>query len=147
VHSMIVNKDDELIVFGATGSSNFPIVNAYDNSFNGGDNIRALSIFNDGTDIYVAKFNSTGTKLEASTFLGGSGNDGLNYPNKRTNGIVKYGKLLYNYGDEARGEINLDKDGNIYIASATHSANFPTVNAFDDTLSGYQDAIVAKLPS
>ena len=34
--------------------------------------------FSNGTDIYVAKFNSLGTNLLASTYLGGSQNDGVN---------------------------------------------------------------------
>ena len=39
-----------------------------------------------GTDIYVSKFNSTGTALLGSTFLGGSANDGVNH----TNALVTY---------------------------------------------------------
>lgn len=36
-HSIIVNSDNELIVFGATGSADYPVTpGCYDNSFNGG---------------------------------------------------------------------------------------------------------------
>ena len=34
---------------------------------------------NQGTDIFVAKISANGHDLLASTFLGGSGNDGINY--------------------------------------------------------------------
>ena len=111
------------------------------------------TFFNGGTDIYVAKFNSTGTNLMASTFIGGSGNDGVNY-NDTTflyfNGVDSIyespaDSLQYNYGDQYRGEINVDPTGNIYIVSSTRSANFPMVNGFDQTLGGKQDAVIFKM--
>jgi YD repeat-containing protein len=45
---------------GTTSSSDFTTTNAYDSSFNGGD------------DAFVAKLNAAGTQLRYSTFLGGS---------------------------------------------------------------------------
>ncbi len=134
-HSMIVNDDGVLYVMGSTGSSNFPTTNnAYDQSFNGGPFTNVFSSFDDGTDIFVAAFNASGTNLIGSTYLGGTENDGLNQSDD----------LVYNYSDEFRGEINLDDNGNVYVSSCTYSTDFPTVNAFDATHNGDQDAIVTK---
>lgn len=160
VTSLIVDASGNLFLYGATGSSNFPVTGgAYDNSFNGGNYMNFVfngTEFMNGTDIYVSKFNSTGTALLGSTFLGGSANDGVNH----TNALVTYtattcgwtgvlteykaDSLQYNYGDQYRGEITLDKNGDVYIASSTRSNNFPIVGGFDNTLGGKQDAIVAK---
>ncbi len=171
VSSLIVSANNELLLYGSTGSSNFPIPisGAYDNSFNGGNLLSFTfngTTFNNGTDIYVSKFNTAGTTLLASTYVGGSDNDGVNHVNVLSNynalfttacpnlqignfNLTEYkpDSLQYNYGDQFRGEIQLDKFGNVYIASSTRSPNFPTVNAFDNTLGGKQDAVVFKLNS
>lgn len=84
-----------------------------------------------GSDIYVAKISTNGATLLASTYLGGSGTDGLNV-----------NTLHYNYGDQFRGEIILDANNNIYIASTTASSNFPVTTA--TTLNGSQDAVICK---
>jgi len=50
-------------VIGQTESSDFPAENAWDNNYNGGD------------DVFVTKFSAAGSSLLYSTFLGGSGSD------------------------------------------------------------------------
>lgn len=157
VTSLIVDNNNNLCFYGATGSSNFPTTfGAYDNSYNGGQYLSFIyngTTFQNGTDIYVAKFNSTGTSLLGSTYLGGSNNDGVNHVNHLSlvpgMGVYEYNtdSLQYNYGDQYRGEIQLDVLNNIYIVSSTRSSDFPTVNAFDNSLGGKQDAIVAKFNS
>lgn len=137
-HSLVVNNNNELYIFGTTGSPNFPVTNnAYDPTFNGGTTCTVnTNTFPLGSDIIVVKFNQSGTQLLGSTFLGGSGNDGLNL-----NPILKH-----NYADEARGEIMLDEHSNVYITSSTTSVHFPTTsNAYQDSLRGAQGAIVCKL--
>lgn len=157
VTSLIVDHADNLCFSGATGSTNFPITTgAYDNTFNGGVPLSFVfngTTFNNGTDIYIGKFNSTGTTLIGSSFLGGNMNDGVNHvnglnplppPNPPT---LEYlpDSLQFNYADQYRGEIQLDAVDNIYIASSTRSSNFPTTaNACDNSLGGNQDAVVAK---
>ncbi|MBA3665389.1 MAG: gliding motility-associated C-terminal domain-containing protein [Bacteroidetes bacterium] len=159
VTSLIVDNSNNLCFYGATGSANFPVTSGcYDNTFNNGLYLSFIyngTTFNNGTDIYVAKFNSSGTTLMASTYLGGSKNDGVNHVNTLSplpfpnNNIFEYlpDSLQHNYGDQYRGEIQVDVSNNIYIASSTRSSDFPTVNAFDNTLGGKQDAIVAKFNS
>lgn len=151
VHSLIVNENDELYMFGVTSSSDFPTTtNAYDQTFNGGTYIGFMqngTYFSAGTDIYVSKFNASGTSLLASTFIGGSDNDGVNYNHNYLTGgywVSNYDSLQFNYGDQFRGEIMLDAQGNCYIASTTKSSDFPTVNALQPIFGGVQDAVVFK---
>ena len=156
VTSLIVDKNDNLCLYGATGATDFPTtVGCYDNTFNGGTAINFVfngTNFNNGTDIYVAKLNSAGNTLMASTYIGGAENDGVNYNNVIATYNTPYGpiteyppdSLQYNYGDQYRGEIQIDTLDNIYIYSSTKSSDFPTLNALDNTLGGQQDAVLVK---
>lgn len=140
VSSLIVSTNNELMLFGATGSTDFPITaGAYDATFAGGDTLEFYSngtIYNSGTDLYVARFNSTGTALIGSTFVGGTENEGTN--NSPT--------LYYNYGDYYRGEIQTDYSGNCYVTSCTYSANFPTTpGCFQPIAGGGMDGVVFKM--
>ena len=138
-HSLVMNSSQELIVLGTTGSSDFPTsVNAFDRSFNGGTEIGHVVVpYGQGTDIFVARISKNGSQLLASTFLGGSQNDGINPP---------YGALEKNYGDMLRGDIITDDESNIYISSVTSSLNFPAINGIDDSYNGGPtDAIIVKL--
>ena len=140
-HSLICNSNDELIVLGSTSSINFPTTSsAYDNTYNGGVNFAPFGVgvqYVNGSDIVVAKLNVNGNTLEASTFVGGSGNDGVNTA----------AGLKFNYADEFRGEIDLDANDNVYVVSSTYSENFPTVNAFQSSHGGLQDACLFQLSS
>ena len=152
VTSLIVDAQNNLLLYGTTGSSDFPITaTAYDTSFNGGSYLSFPSngtIFNFGTDIYVSKLSPGGNALLASTFVGGSANDGVNHTNLQVNpGQYNYDSLQFNYSDQYRGEIQTDANGNVYISSSTRSNDFPIVNGFDNTLGGSQDAVVFKLNS
>ena len=133
-HSLVVDANNNLIVAGKTLSPGFPVSQgAYDESHNG------------NYDIFVTKFNATGTSLIGSTFLGGSLNDGINIaPGFTANQTT----LKFNYGDDSRSEVIVDKLGNIYLAASTRSANFPvTSNAAKSSLGGNQDGIFAKFNS
>jgi gliding motility-associated-like protein len=152
-HSLFVNSFNELIVFGTTGSTDFPVTaGAYQTTFGGGQNINYFSSihFPSGSDIFVCRLSADGTQLEASTYVGGSDNDGLNYRNSynRNYTIMMQGNdsLYYNYGDGARGEIITDNLNNVYIGSTTFSADFPTTEGCVQPQSGgRQDGVVMKL--
>ena len=135
-HSMVCDKNNELYIFGATSSLNFPIPsNAYDKSFNGGElPAKRTNIFLPKTDIFVLRLNANGSSLKAATYIGGSKNDG-----------ISDSALCYNSGDEFRGEIIVSADNNIVVSSNTNSSDFPTVNPFQSSLKGYQDAVIFKL--
>jgi gliding motility-associated-like protein len=146
-HSLIVNSRDELFILGTTGSINFPVLaTSYDSTFAGGTPIGLPGIgvaFERGSDIIVAKLSNDGSGLLASTYLGGTANDGI-----LAAGNVS-SNLRYNYADEVRGEIEIDKQDNVYIASCTRSTNFPIVgNSFQQTYGGGDfDAIIVKMDS
>lgn len=133
-HSIVTNSQGELFILGATTSTNFPVAaNAFQTTHNGGTLTQQIAIKFDGSDIVLAKLSADGTTLNASTLLGGSKNDGLNVS-----------ALNYNYGDVFRGEVILDDNGDVLIASVTQSLDFPIVNGSNTSLGGVQDAIVAK---
>ncbi|MBK6522661.1 MAG: hypothetical protein IPG08_10155 [Sphingobacteriaceae bacterium] len=157
-----MDKANNLYLYGTTGSTNFPTTAgaAYPN-FAGGSNIGFVSngsVFFNGTDIYIAKFNPTGSALLGCTYYGGSGNDGVNYltttsvisfslgpaVGTATTNTTNYDSLQTNYGDTYRGEIQLDTLNNVYIVSTTRSTDLPMVGGFDNTLNGGADAVVAK---
>ena len=136
-HSLIVNDNNELYVLASTSSGNYPTTTgAYDRTFNGGTSVSITAVNNyiGGSDIAISRFNALGTQLLSSTFFGGSGNDGLNTA------------MVQNYADEIRGEIQVDRVGNIYVVSSTQSTNLPvTFGAFQTTYGGgTQDGFIAK---
>ncbi len=137
-HSLIVNSAGELIVMGTSSSPLFPTTpGAYSSDFNGGSTIAPSGVgvdYVNGSDIIVTKFTADGSALAASTFLGGSGNDGVNTANQ----------LKFNYADEFRGEVEIDNEGHIIIVSCTYSADFPTVQAFQGTIGGGLDGCVTR---
>jgi gliding motility-associated-like protein len=109
-HSLVVNQNDDLYVFGTSYSDDYPTsLQGYDTSFNG------------LADIIVTKISADGKTLIGSTFVGGSQTDGLN----------SNGTLRYNYADDFRGDIIPDEIQDIFIATCTRSDDFPMVDAVD----------------
>ncbi len=149
-HSLVVDQNNNLLVFGTTGSADFPIsANAYDNTFNGGPSLTYDNVvgFSNGSDIFVTKLSEDGTSLLASTYMGGSNIDGLNFRQSYSSNLMDGNdSLYYNYGDGARGEIIVDAQDNIYVGSCTFSNNFPTTaSSFQPAMSARQEGIVFKL--
>lgn len=152
-HSMIVNQYDELVVMGTTGSYNFPTTPyAFSESFSTGSTITydGTVSFPFGVDIYVSRFSDDGTALLASTYVGGTNNDGLNYREiYNANQYIAYfgnDSLYANYGDGARGELITDDQNNIYVGTTTFSSDFPvTQNAFQTNFGGNQEGVIFKL--
>jgi hypothetical protein len=137
-HSLVMNDSEELILLGTTSSSDFPTsVNAISRDFQGGDPVAHVIGFPFGSDIFVSRFNRDGTVMLASTFLGGSSNDGLSLSGT---------ELVKNYGDQLRGDVITDSEGNIYISSVTASDDFPMKNGLGTTYAGGgTDALVVKM--
>lgn len=134
--SMVCNDNGELYILGVTASINFPIVGGYDNSYAGGTMAIENGLAFDGSDIFVVRLSADGSSILGSTFMGGSSNDGLNQ-----------GVLSYNYGDQFRGEIILDNNEDVLVASTTQSSNFTVLQGPEASLSGPQDAVAFKLSS
>lgn len=121
-HSMFANDQNELIVLGSTGSSDFPTsATAVGTSLSGNG------------DITITHLNSNSTGIVGSTFLGGSGNDGIN-------------SIFTGGADSYRGEVIVDGAGDIFIASSSGSNDFPvSAGAFQTTFGGSSDGVVVKL--
>lgn len=141
-HSLICDNDQQLYIYGTTNSPDYPTTNNGFQRTIGGD-----------SDIVITVLNSTGSSLVGSTFMGGSQNDGNNTWENPTN--ISPVAINENYGDYYRGEIFLDGQRNIYVASVTSSSQFPvTPNAFDtsfnptgNSVGPAQDGVVFKLNS
>jgi hypothetical protein len=105
-----VDGQGNAYVTGSTSSTNFPTANPVQPALGG--------IFN----AFVTKFNTTGSALVYSTYLGGSGSD-------TGHGIA------------------VDGSQNVYVTGTTTSSNFPTTSgAFQGTYGGGQsNAFVTKL--
>lgn len=134
VHSLIVDNNNNLVVMGSTGSKNFPVgANAFQPNFGGGKFIKSFAFndFDHGTDMFIAKLDPNGKNLLASTYWGGSGNDG-------------YNELEMNYGDHFRGEVIIDGLGNIALTASSSSLDLPMAVSTGKTKTDTsQDAVVA----
>ena len=139
-HSMICDKQGNLIVAGRTTSSDYPTTTPFIGVSKSG-----------GYDIILSKFNPGGTALIGSVKVGGSSDDGVNVKPKyanlgepgQTDGAFETRR---NYGDDARSEVILDGANNIFLASCTQSIDFPiTSGAFQPVFGGgKQDGVVMK---
>jgi hypothetical protein len=172
-YGIALDSDSNLYITGRTHSQDFPYSGGYDNTYNGGDydifvtklsgggdsliystfiggggwdqgsgiavnasgnayivghttssdfpTINPLDDSLDGySDAIVIKLSSNGDNLVYSTYLGGSS---------------------FDFG---RG-IAVDDADHAYVTGHTNSADFPTANAYDASLSGFSDAFVIKL--
>lgn len=150
-HSLICDEDDNIYVYGVTSALDFPIQGGFQTNHAGGDPLTFNSIGanfgNVGTDIYVAKFSANGHNLIGSTYVGGSGNDGVNYLVSSGNygAASDYDSVTMNYGDQLRGEIMLNENNDIIVATATRSIDFPTENPFQAAIGGQQDGAVFQI--
>ena len=116
--SMIVHPSGDLIVYGITASSDFPTTSAafsrkFAHDSPGGQ--RRDGGPADRTDICLIRLGIKGARLIASTYVGGS----------RLDGMLEAPVTSANYGDVFRGEVIIDQDGHILVASWTTSADFP----------------------
>ena len=153
--STIVNSQKQLVVLGVTSSNGnttlngnpgiaFPTTSgAYNTNFNGGTfayPFGALDavFFDWGSDLFVTILSENGNSIVASTFIGGSSNDGISYIND---------PLSSNYGDQFRAEILCDSTDNIYVVTKTFSTDIinSSVPGYDKSFNGYMDGYVCKL--
>jgi len=140
--SLIVNSRGELVVLGISTSNNYPVTaDAYQGFYRGGrplprGNTNEISI--NGSDIVVTVLNTTGTNVIGSTYVSGSENDGIN--------AIDF-ELARNYGDQFRGEVIVDINDNIFVASTSTSNDFPTTsNSFQtQPMGGLLNGVVFSL--
>jgi hypothetical protein len=104
-----VDNNFNMYVAGSTESGDFPVtLSSFDNNHNGND------------DIFISKFNSTGSSLVFSTFLGGNNND-----------VCR--------------SFALDNFNNVYLTGYTTSINFPKTTGVFSTSQDLADVFVSKI--
>lgn len=151
--SMITNDKNELFILAVSGSTNFP---ASVNTFSGGSPFIPVGgyTFSNGSDIVIIKLSADGAGLIKSRYVGGPFNDGANFKSGLTS--LNTALTIINYGDELRGELVIDEEDNIYVASSTNNAafttnidtttSFPVKNGFQENFGGgIQDGVVFKV--
>ncbi|KAA3600444.1 MAG: T9SS C-terminal target domain-containing protein [Calditrichaeota bacterium] len=110
VFSIDVSDNNEIVLSGTASSSSFPTTSgSFDQSFNGGN-----------IDVFVTKFDSIGSSLIFSTFIGGTNND-------------------YGYS------IAIEGNGNTIVSGFTSSIDFPIQLAIGYINSGAADAFITKI--
>jgi len=108
-YGLALDQTGNVFVTGRTESSDYPANGGFDNTFNGGFE-----------DVFVSKLNNGLSSLLASTYIGGS-------------------------TDEGADAIIVDDAGNVFISGFTYSDDFPTAGmAYDSTHNGSGDIFVAK---
>ena len=144
-HSLVVNGQNELVLLGSTSSRDYPTTaGAVQPTFRGGPPVApfntaaALYYMPNGSDLVLTRLRADGGALLASTYLGGTGNDGV---------INASSGVTVNYGDSFRSDVLLDGAGNVYVAASTSSTNFPGLaGGFGPAYQGgISDAVVCKL--
>ncbi|MBK7434037.1 MAG: PKD domain-containing protein [Chitinophagaceae bacterium] len=139
-HSMICDAQGNLVIAGRSTSDNYPLKPALNKVGLGG-----------AFDIVVTKLNAAGNAILGSIKIGGSGNDGVNIRSKYTPPDGD-DATRRNYGDDARSEVILDANNNVYLASCTQSSGlestggFPIRNSAIQTVFGgaRQDGVIIK---
>ncbi len=117
IHSITADDANNVYITGQTYATDFPIVNALQNTNHSQQNIQTS--FSGGT-AFVTKLNVTDNKLLYSTYLGGSG------------------------GDSGRS-IAIDGFGNAYIAGVTNSTDFPTTDSFQKRIGNRDQSNVISI--
>jgi hypothetical protein len=170
--SIAVDSTGNVHVAGPTVSSDFPLANALQTIYGGGE------------DAFVAKLNAAGSALVYSTYLGGNSLDygngvhvdaagnayvtgwtsSANFPIANalqptklgvndafvskldpTGSAFVYSTFLGGLNDDFGVAIVADSAGNAYATGFTYSLDFPTVGPFQSNLAGQDDVFVARL--
>ena len=116
---LYVANNGIVYIAGYTNSPDFPVTqNSYDETYNG------------ARDAFVLALDNNLTTLIASTYIGGSNDEGFQWP---------------------RIDLVVDNSSNVYIAGITKSSDFPTTqDTYDNTYAGGSsggDVFVSKFNS
>ena len=136
-HSLAYNETwGQVALLGTTGSNDFPTTaGSFQPDFNVGGAVAITIYGNDvqpaGLDCYLLTLDGTDYTLNASTFFGGTGADGLNESTA----------LRTNFGDFYRGQVDIGPEGSIWIATTTTSTDILLPGS--PAHAGGQDALIA----
>ncbi|MHA2096082.1 MAG: SBBP repeat-containing protein [Candidatus Hodarchaeales archaeon] len=173
IKSVTTDLLDDVYVFGATNSSNFPIKNGFEENFGG------------NSDTFIAKVSGEDSELLWTSFLGGTQEDhaydievdkfnslylvgatnSIDFPLKSAfddsleGGLdvfitkvasdgseIDFSTFLGGQGEDEGQALVVDSWRNIYVTGITNSEDFPTsVNAFQSSHTGIGDSFITKL--
>ncbi|NHJ87879.1 MAG: hypothetical protein FK734_20620 [Asgard group archaeon] len=170
-YAIDVNELDQIAFTGTTVSTNFPMVNAFENNYGG------------YLDCYVCLLEADGQSLNFSTYLSSDTNDagrGIRFDSMgniivtgqigycaygtigsyqlsyaggssdvylckfKPNGSLDYFTFLGGTGYDLANDLIIDSQSNIILTGYTLSNNFPVKNAFQNSLKGSSDIFIAK---
>ncbi|MCI0554306.1 MAG: PKD domain-containing protein, partial [Anaerolineae bacterium] len=167
-----VDMSGNAYILGETSSPNFPTANAVQSIYGGGLDAFVTKLNTTGGFIYSSYFGGSGNDFgRFSPVVDISGNayivSGTSSPNFPTVNAVQaafgggfqdafvmklntiggfvYSTYLGGSGVEGVGDFAVDASSNVYVVGFTSSSNFPTANAVQPTLGGFNDPFVFKL--
>ncbi len=106
---VICDSLNNIIITGETDSIDFPLVHALQSTYGGGS-----------YDVFLSKFDSNASKIEFSTFLGGS-------------------------NSETPISLHLHNDNYIFLTGCTDSVGFPNVNSYQSNKDGGTDGFLTLI--
>jgi hypothetical protein len=109
IDALAVDLAGNAAVIGRTASKDFPVASAVQPSFGGGV-----------SDVFVSRFDATGSSLIYSTYLGGSGED-------------------------QAFSAAVTRSGEVIAGGNSASTNYPLVNPLQSTMAGVRDLVITKL--
>ncbi|MFW9923672.1 MAG: SBBP repeat-containing protein [Candidatus Thorarchaeota archaeon] len=169
---MVIDSEDNIIIIGYTSSTNFPVVNAFQENSEGSD------------DSFVVKLDPSGQNILFASYLGGNGNDlavkvtidssdniyvtgitySTNFPVSNAiqgtkNGVsdgfitkinptgeVLYSTFLGGSGNDFAYGMDVDSEDHLIVSGHTASNDFiTTTDAFDSSFGGGEDCFITIL--
>ena len=107
--SVICDSLNNIIITGETDSMEFPLIHALQSTYGGGS-----------YDVFLSKFNSNGSKIDFSTYLGGLNSD-------------------------TPISLHINSENYIFLTGCTGSAGFPNVNSYQTRKDGGTDGFLTLI--
>ncbi|MHA1983492.1 MAG: SBBP repeat-containing protein [Candidatus Hodarchaeales archaeon] len=174
IKNMVIDPFGNVLLTGSTDSDDLPSLNAFDDSY-GGEKDGFISKFSSDGNLLFSSYLGGSNKDEIKNIaidpywnilLCGT-TKSADFPvikgfDKNSNGekiwdgfltkISQDGQVLFSsyFGGSEYDEIKniaIDPLGNVLITGSTDSADFPILNAFDDSYGGGRDSFIAKFSS
>jgi hypothetical protein len=169
--AVAVDRNADIIVVGATTSENVPIKDAFDSTLNscdgfacklsslgdllwgsfiGGsasDKVYDVAIDHADNILLVGSTSSSDFPTKDAYDSTYNGNDDGFVSKFSPNGSLIWGTFLGGRGSDRAYSVSIDATGNVLLGGGTTANDFPTQNAYDDTLDEWEDAFVCKLAS
>jgi Malectin domain/Beta-propeller repeat len=171
-NGLAIDSSGDFFAFGDTGSTNFPVLNAFQSALggatngwltelsptgtlvystyiggSGGDAVRGAKI-DSGGNIYLTG-NTTSTNFPILNAIqptyGGGANDAWVAKLNPSGSSLIYSTYLGGSSDDDGWDLALDVNDNVYVVGETSSTNFPIVNAIQNTNAGSYNAFLTKI--